>query len=299
MNPWLQQHQIALSDALRRLLGAPLNTFLSLLVIGVALTLPAAAYVLLDNVRDMARDVSGGQQVSVFMAMDASRKDLAEIETRLQAGGAWKWQFVSREDALRRLQESPGMGEALAGLGRNPLPDAYVIDVADTSPEQQETLVKTLSTWPRVAHVQQDADWAKRLEAFFKLGRTAVLLLGVIFAVGLVAVTFNTIRLQVLGQGDEVELARLIGATDDFICRPFLYFGALQGALGGLLATLMTTLGMYLLSGPADQLLALYGEGLSLGGPGLLHGFLLALVGGALGWLGARLSLAMFLADTR
>lgn len=298
MNPWMQQHQIAFLDAWRRLVGAPLNTFLSLLVIGIALTLPAAAYVLLDNVRDMARGISGGQQISVFMAMDASRKDLAEIESRLQAGGTWQWQFVSREDALRRLQEAPSMGEALAGLGRNPLPDAYVIDVADAGPEQQETLVKTLSTWPRVAHVQQDANWAKRLEAFFRLGRTAVLLLGVVFAVGLVAVTFNTIRLQVLGQADEVELARLIGATDDFICRPFLYFGALQGALGGVLAALMTSLGMHLLGGPADQLLALYGEGLSLGGPGLHHGLLLAIVGGSLGWLGARLSLALFLADS-
>lgn len=296
MNLTLLQHQIALLDAWRRLLAAPLNSLLSLLVIAIALTLPAAGYVLLDNAKALSRNLASGQQISVFMAMDASRNDVNAIQKQLQADSAWPSRFISREDALRQLQEAPGMAEALGNLNRNPLPDAFVVDVSHGTAEQQEALVKEYRTWPKVAHVQQDAHWAKRLDALLDLGRMAVGLISLVFAVGLMAVTFHSIRLQIMGQAAEVELSRLIGATNAFISRPFLYFGTLQGLLGGLLAALLATLGLWLLAGPADQLLAHYGEGLSLHGPGLGDTLLLTLLGGSLGWLGARLSLALFLA---
>lgn len=295
MKSWLAQHRAALGSALRRLWSAPLNTFLSLLVIGIALTLPAAGYVLLDNLREMGRNASGAQQISLFLPLDAGKKDMAEIEGRLRQAKVGKWRFVSREEALKRLQGSEGMAEIVASLPRNPLPDAFVVEPDDAAPEQLEALRQTMSGWPKVAHVQLDSAWIRRFDAFLRLGRLAVTLLAGIFAAGLVAVTFNTIRLQVLSQAAEIEVARLIGATDAFIRRPFYYFGALQGALGGLAAFALVALGMRVLAGPAGELAGLYGGSFALRGPALPEALLLALAGAFLGWLGAQLSVSLSL----
>lgn len=295
MRAWLTQHGAALEGAARRLLAAPLNTFLSLLVIGIALTLPAAGYVLLDNLRDLGRSASGAQQISIFMATDADRRAAAEIEARLKQAAAGRWRFVPKEEALKRLRGGEGMAEIVASLPRNPLPDAFVVEPADATPDKLEALRQTMAGWPKVAHVQLDSAWVKRFDAFLRLGKLAVTLLAGIFAAGLVAVTFNTIRLQVMAQAAEIEVARLIGATDGFIRRPFYYFGALQGALGGFLAAALVATGMKLLAGPAAELAALYGGEFALHGPGLRDILLLAGVGAVLGWLGAQLSVSLSL----
>lgn len=234
MKSWLTQHQAALSSALRRLWTTPLNTLLSLLAIGIALTLPAAGYLLLDNLRDLGRNASGVQQISLFMQLDAGKKEIGDIENKLKESVTGKWRFVAKEEALKRMRSNEGMAEIVASLPRNPLPDAFIIEPSDSDPEALENLRKTISAWPKVAHVQLDSAWIKRFDAFLRLGKLALLMLAGIFATGLVAVTFTTIRLQVMAQAAEIEVARLIGATDAFIRRPFYYFGALQGALDAL-----------------------------------------------------------------
>jgi len=295
IGPWLSQHRAALASAIRRLVAAPLSTLLSLLAIGIALTLPAAGFVLLDNLRDVGRNAAGAQQISVFMALDASRKDLAEIESRLRREVPGTWRFVPREEALKRLQASEGMAEIVASLPRNPLPDAFVVEPEGAAPEALEALRQTFTGWPRVAHVQLDSAWIRRFDAFLRLGRLAVSLLAAIFAAGLVAVTFNTIRLQVLSQAAEIEVARLIGATDAFIRRPFQYFGALQGLLGGVFAYALVAGGLGLLATPVAELAALYGGTFALRGPGALAAGALAAAGAGLGWLGAQLSVTLSL----
>lgn len=295
MKSWLAQHRMALHSATRRLWSAPLHSLLSLFVIGLALTLPAAGYVLLNNLKTIAGSASGVQQISIFLATDAGKKDSAEIEARLQQGKFGSWRFVAREEALKRLQDSEGMAEIVASLPRNPLPDAFIVEPVDLSPEKLEALRQTFTTWPKVAHVQLDSAWVKRFDAFLKLGKLAVTLLAVVFGVGLVAVTFNTIRLQVLSNAAEIEVARLIGATDTFIRRPFQYFGALQGALGGLLAAALVGIGIKLIGGPVAELAALYGGKYALAGPGLREIALLAALGALLGWLGAQLSVGLSL----
>lgn len=295
MKAWVSQHRVALAGAARRLWQAPLNTFLSLLVIGIALTLPAAGYVLLDSLGKLGASASGTQQISLFLTPEAGKKDVAEIEQRLKKLDAGSWRFVSREEALKRLQGSEGMAEIVASLPRNPLPDAFIVEPADKAPEKLEALRQTFAGWPKVAHVQLDSAWVKRFDAFLRLGRLTVTLLAVVFGTGLVAVTFNTIRLQVLSQAAEIEVARLIGATDAFIRRPFYYFGALQGACGGLLAALLVAIGLKLLNNPVAELAALYGGKFALTSPGLTHIGLLAALGAGLGWLGAQLSVSLSL----
>jgi cell division transport system permease protein len=140
MNAWFIQHRAALAAAFRRLWATPLNTLLSLIVIGIALTLPAFGYVALDNLRDLGRNASGVQQISLFMSLEASRKDVGEIESRLRQAANGKWKFVPKEDALKRMQSSEGMAEIVASLPRNPLPDAFIVEPANTEPEALEIL---------------------------------------------------------------------------------------------------------------------------------------------------------------
>lgn len=295
MNAWLAQHQAALASAFQRLWAAPLNTLLSLLVIGIALTLPGAGYLLLDNLRDLGRNASGVQQISLFMNLEASKKDVGDIEARLRSAASGRWKFVSKEEALKRMQKSEGMAEIVASLPRNPLPDAFIVEPTNSEPEALEILRKEIAGWPKVAHVQLDSAWVKRFDAFLKLGKLALWMVAGIFAAGLVAVTFNTIRLQVMAQALEIEVARMIGATDAFIRRPFYYFGALQGALGGLLAAALLVGGLALLAGPVADLTALYGGSFSLRAPGVSEVAGLAAVGAFLGWLGAQLSVSLSL----
>jgi cell division transport system permease protein len=295
MNAWFAQHGAALAAALRRLWSAPLNTLLSLLVIGIALTLPAFGYVMLDNLRDLGRNVSGVQQISLFMNLDASRKEVAEIENRLRQAATGKWRFVPREEALKRLQSSEGMAEIVASLPRNPLPDAFIVEPTNSDPQALEILRKEIAGWPKVAHVQLDSAWVKRFDAFLRLARLALWMLAGIFAAGLVAATFNTIRLQVMAQAAEIEVARLIGATDAFIRRPFYYYGALQGALGGLLAAALVAGGLALLAAPVGELALLYGASFGLRLPQAGEVAALAALGAVLGWLGAQLSVSLSL----
>lgn len=295
MNVFFSQHFNALRDAFRRLIASPLTTLLSLMVIGTALALPTAGWLVIDNLRGLTGSASGIQQISLFMTLDAGKKDIAEIESRLREAKAGNWRFVSREDALKHLQASEGMAEIIASLPKNPLPDAFIIEPADTRPESLEQLAKSFSGWPKIAHVQLDSAWIKRFDTFLRVGKLSITLLAALFGGALVAVTFNTIRLQILAQACEIEVARLIGATDAFIRRPYHYFGLLQGVLGGLFAAFLVTLGGMLLSEPLGELIALYGGSFTLHGLAPANLLALAAFGGGLGWLGAQLSVSIHL----
>ena len=295
MSALVSQHVAALRGALRRFFTSPLNTFLSLLVIGIALALPCAGWVAIENLLKLADNTSGVQQISIFMEVEASKKDVTEIESRLRETAPGKWEFVAREDALKRLQSAEGMAEIIASLPKNPLPDAFVVEPAETQPEALEALASNFASWPKVAHVQLDSAWVKRFDAFLRIGKLAVTLIAGVFAAALVAATFNTIRLQIMAQAAEIEVARFIGATDAFIRRPFQYFGALQGGCGGLLAAALVHVGVLLLTAPVGELVSLYSGDFVLRGLSPADIAALTAVGAALGWLGAQLSVSIHL----
>ena len=296
MNVFLSQHQSALTTAWQRLWRTPLNTLLALLVMGIALTLPAGGYVLLGKLAVLGQSTDSVQQISVFMVTEAHPRDVAEVESQLKRAGV-NYRYVSKDTAWRDMQAKPGIADVLAGLSRNPLPDAFVIDAGGLSSQAMETFRQQFSALPRVAHVQLDTAWVQRLELMQKIGRLVVSLLAALFSVALVAITFNTIRLQVLAQADEIEVSRLIGATDVFIRRPFAYVGILQGFLGGLVAVVLVTFGLTQLQGPAADLAALYGMQFQLGGMPPREIIVLLVGGGFLGWLGAVLSVSLSLRE--
>jgi len=295
MSNWLRQHWQTLVLTLRRLGRSPGATLLNVMVIGIALALPLGGYMLLQNLGAVAHRVAGTPQVSLFLARDADKADIAALEARLkQLPGVRGLRFISREQALQDLKQSENFADVLSALQTNPLPDAFVLETAGGAAELEQ-LEPQLKALPKVAHVQLDSAWVKRLESLLQLGRTAVLILAALLACGLVAVTFNTIRLQILTQKDEIEVSKLIGATDAFIRRPFFHLGLIQGALGGLAALAIVYLSTLILNRSIGELAQLYGSDfrLSFFGPGDC----LALLAFAaiLGWLGAYMSVSRHL----
>jgi len=293
MMAWLRQHREAFTRALGKLLAQRSASLLNALVIGVALSLPAGGYALLANLQQVAQRFTLEPQLSVFLKPEARR---AELEGRLRADArVAQLRFVSRDDALKELRQSEGLAEVVAALQRNPLPDAFVLRARDGSAAALEALAADMRTMTGIAQVQVDSAWAQRLGALARIGRLALAALAVLLATGLVAVTFNTIRLQILTQRDEIDVSQLLGATDAFIRRPFFYLGLLQGLAGGALGLAILWAGLALLNQGVRDLAQAYGSSFQLAylpGPEAL--MVLAL-SAFLGWAGALLSVSKYL----
>ena len=290
MRSWLRDHGRALRDAASRLVASPMASLLSVLVIAVALSLPVGLYVGLSHLQSFTRQLSSDPQISIFLALDADSRDAAGIEQRLRSDPeVSSYRFIPRAQALSDLRRSAGLSDVLDNLKQNPLPDAFVATVRGNRPETLERLRDDATGWPKVGHVQLDSEWARKLDAALRLGRTAVAVLGALLASALVAVTFNTIRLQILTRREEIEVSKLIGATNPFIRRPFLWFGALQGLAGGLAAWVVVALAVHLLNRDLAGLAALYSASFRLPGLSLPDAVTLLGFSASLGWLGAWL----------
>ena len=283
MRAWVAQHRAAFGSAVRRL------SWLNALVVGVALALPAGGYALLDSLRPATTRLALEPRISLFLEPQVKRADAEALGKRLRADRRiGSVRFVTREEALKDMSSVQGMAEVIAALGRNPLPDAYVVT-------SKEDISGELARLPGVAHVQADAVWARRLAAAAAVVELAIALLAAMLGAALVAVTFNTIRLQILTRRDEIEVAKLIGATDAFIGRPFYYVGLLQGLVGGAVALALVAGALALLNREAGALAESYGSAFRFGFLDLDEA--LAVLGAAalLGWAGARLSVGRHL----
>jgi cell division transport system permease protein len=293
---WITQHVQALALALRKFLAAPWNTAASLLAMGIAFSLPAGGFVLLENLGRLSARVESAPQISLFLALDAGRGDVAQIEGRLrQHPQVRAFRFVPRDKALARLRASAGVADVVDSLGHNPLPDAFVVQAGSADADALEGLRAEMAKWPKAEHAQLDSAWARRLDALLRFGRLAVGMLAALLSVALLSAVFNTIRLQILTQREEIEVAKLVGATDGFIRRPFLYHGALQGFLGGVVAWLIVAGGLWLLNGALADLARLYALPLGLEHLSLRESAVLTGLGAALGWTGAWLSVGRHL----
>ena len=296
MNNRFTQHVRVLQTALSRLLATPIASLLNVLVIGIALSLPTGVYVLLQNVQGLADQVIGTPQISVFLAMNAGKDDIARIAKQLQQHDAVDHiEYVSREQALEQLKHSTGLTDVIGGLSQNPLPDAYIVYPKKSGARTLEAVRDEFQKWPQVEKVQLDSAWAHKLEVFLRFGRLAVLTLSALLSFALVAVTFNTIRLQILTQHDEIEVSKLIGATNAFIRRPFLYFGLLQGLLGGATSWLIIALSLNLFNKSLAGLTQLYASNFTLHTLSAGDSLSLLLFSALLGWLGSWLSVAQHL----
>jgi cell division transport system permease protein len=301
MKTWLRQHRQALAAAFGKLAAQKSAAMLNALVIGIALSLPAGGYALLASLRTVTQGASLEPQLSVFLRSETRRAEADALGTRLKSDARVSdVRFVSRDQALKELQATEGLAEVIAALNRNPLPDAFVLrpkGAGSADAAALDALAKELRALPGVAHVQVDSAWARRLGAIAGTARLAIALLAALLAFGLVAITFNTIRLQILTQRAEIEISKLIGATDAFIRRPFFYLGALQGFAGGVLALAILWGSLAALNVGVAELAASYGSGFRLAFLALGDCLAVVLFSASLGWFGAYLSVSRYLLE--
>jgi cell division transport system permease protein len=298
MKHFIQSHWAVLRSVLRRIFNPPLAGVMNILVIGIALSLPAGLYVLLQNAQTLVQQLSGTPQISVFLSMDAKAEDIEKLRKQFsQHPSIAQVEFIPRDQALQQLKQNTGLTDVIGGLEKNPLPDAFVIHPKPCDASALNILRSEINNLPKIDLTQVDSAWAYKLEALLKFARLAVLILASLLSLALIAITFNTIRLQILTQRDEIEVSKLIGASNSFIRRPFLYFGALQGLLGGMAAYLIVATSLALLNRPLDTLSQLYASQFTLHTLSWSDSLSLLLFSLYLGWLGAWLSVARHLSQ--
>ncbi len=289
---WLRHQKHALTSSLRRLIRQPVATLLTALAMGVAISLPSGLYLMLGNLDRLAGDLPAQPEISVFLDAGVTEPQEQAIAARLKQTDVAEARFAPKDEALAALSMEQDLAGITAGLTENPLPDAWIVRPLANSREDLARLSAELAKLPGVAETHLDSQWAERLQAALTIGRTSVWLLAGLFAIALVAISGNAIRAQVLSRRDEILVSRLIGATDRYIRRPFLYLGALQGLLGGLAAGGVLVLAGWMLHPPVAHLASLYGSAFNLLPPTV---FEIAAVLGLttlFGWIGAWISVA-------
>lgn len=281
---------------LRRIFAPPLAGFFNILVIGITLSLPSGLYVLLDNAQALTAQLSSTPQISLYIQMDTQEEALAKLRKKLELHpDIARSEFVPRSKALEQLKKNSGLGDVIDGLEKNPLPDAFIIHPKQSEAPALNKLRNELADYPLVEVAQLDSAWAYKVEALLKFAWVAIIILAGLLSLALIAITFNTIRLQILTRHEEIEVAKLIGATNSFIRRPFLYFGALQGLLGGIAAWLIITISLMLLNHQLVALSQLYASQFVLYALSLGDSLTLLVFSMYIGWLGAWLSVARHL----
>jgi len=294
MRTWLRLHAHAFADAVGRLARQPFASGFSILVLAMALALPILAAVGLRSLAAMASRVDTDPHVNVFMALDATEADAKRVGDALRSQpAAGSVRYVPKAQAFEELRTTTHLGELLASLDRNPLPDAFTVRVKDPDPAALASLRESWSKLPKVERVVADGEWAARLAGWVRLGRDLTVLAGTFLALAVAFMVAHLIRLQVATRRDEVEVSRLVGATAADVRRPFLYFGLLEGALAGALAAGFVAVLSFWTGTQMQALAPSYGielQALSLALPEA--GAILA--GAAfLGWLGARIAAGM------
>lgn len=267
MITWLRHQRAAASAATRRLFEQPVAFFLTTIALGVAISLPTGLYLGLATVGRFAGDLPTRPEISVYLKVDASADERRAVTARLGQADVAQHRYVSKDEALAALQAATGLADVAAGLADNPLPDAWIVLARGETRDAVTRLAQELGTLAGVEEAHLDGAWADRLHALLALGRAGVWLLGALFGIAFIAVADNAIRSQVLARRDEIEVSRLVGATDRYIRRPFLYLGALQGLAGGVAAGAILAVAGGVLQGHVVQLAALYGSAFRLAPP--------------------------------
>ena len=297
---WFLRHLQALLFALGRLARAPLASSFTVLVIALALTLPAVFGLLIGSLRGAAGELAQSVSISVYFKRDVPLDKVRQLADSVrERPGVAAVNVISADDALAGFRNDSGFGTAIDALTENPLP--HVIDVRPApdaaTPAALEELKRHLATWPEVDLVQVDSEWVQRLNAILDLLRRLLLGTATLLGVGVVAVIGNTVRLEILNRRAEIEITKLVGGTNAFVRRPFLYTGVFYGAFGALLALVLGLTIRALLEQPVHRLALTYGSDFTLLMPTLLQCGALLGLGAGLGLLGAWISAARHLRE--
>ena len=292
---WLAHHRLSAADSLARVLDHPFASTLTWLVLGIALALPAALTVALDNARALSDRWDSPAQLSLFLSGSVSADEAQSRSAALQQRPDVEHvAFVSRDAALAEFSVLSGFADVLETLERNPLPDVLLLTPVPGS-DAAPALYTELAADPRIAEVVLDMAWLERLNTLMQISRRVVWALGSVLVAGVVLILGNTIRLSIESRREEIVVIKLVGGSNAFVRRPFLYTGLWYGVGGGVFAALLVASALWLLGGPVMRLAELYQSNFRLGGLGIMGSLNLVLIGGCLGLAGAWLAVTRHL----
>ena len=293
---WLDQHLYSFVASLGRVLRRPWTTLLTIGVMAVALALPLGLGLALENLRHFAGSVEQSREIDLFLKPEIEVARAQALATELRGrGDVAKVEVRTPEQGLAEFRARSGLGDAIGALEENPLPSLLIV----TPGKDDARLVAALERLPETGLLQHDAAWRQRLQGWLGFGERLAWVLAALFGLGALLVVGNTVRLDIQSRREEIGVLQLLGATDGFIRRPFIYLGAWYGLAAGALALGLLAAAAYALRAPLHALAQSYGSGFALSGldPLRAAGFLLAAT--VIGWLGAWLVTGHFLRQTR
>ena len=288
---YFARHAQTLVGSLGRLAGQPFATLMTMGVVAVALALPLFLNLLMTNVRAATEHWSEAYDLSVYLDQKAGAGHAAAKQLRLRRDVA-QVRVITADEALAEFRKDSGFGAALDALRDNPLPDTLIVTptLAASTPQGTEALKAAIAAMPQVQAVQIDTQWIQRLHAMLDVLRRVVALTATLLGLGVILIIGNTVRLDILNRRTEIEVMKLVGASNGFARRPFLYSGIWYGLGGGMIAALLTGIAAAMLARPVDVLAALYGSGFHLQGLSFAAGAQMLFIAMSLAWVGAWLA---------
>ena len=297
LGTWVDHHLYSVVASLGRVFRKPWAALLTIAVMALALALPLGLWLVLGNLERLAGNVERSREISVFLRQDVDAARATALAGELRSrGNIASVEHRTPQQGLDSLRSEGGLGDIIDAIGdENPLPHVLVV-----APSGDELLVaSSLEQLPEAELVQHDAQWRQRLDTWLRFGGRVTWVLAALLGLGALLVVGNTVRLDIQSRREEIGVLQLLGATDGFIRRPFLYLGAWYGLAAGALAiALLAAVGMALRV-PLAELAASYGSGFALAGIDLRWTLLVLAGATALGWLGAGLVTGHFLRQTR
>ncbi|RLA18609.1 MAG: cell division protein FtsX [Gammaproteobacteria bacterium] len=258
---WLSLHRHSLFSSLGKLLQTPFSSLLTILVIAIALMLPTTLHLLISNGTQVSNQLDSSNQISLFLKQSVSNETGEALAKKLGLDhDVLNISVTTKEAALKEFQQYSGFSSAIETLEINPLPVVIQLTPASelTTPEQIQPLLNRLESLPETDFAQLDMQWVQRLQAIVEIAERAIMLLALLLGLAVLLIIGNTIRLELQNRRDEIIITKLVGATDPFIRRPFLYSGFWYGLLSGLTAWLITAMIIFLLEKPVEKLSSLY-----------------------------------------
>lgn len=293
---YLQLHAQNCVGSLGRLVRQPFSASLTGLVIAIALALPAGMRVIVNNADVLSESWEGVADFTVYLEFSVAEDRVLEFANEIEArSDVERVEFVTRDDALEEFRQASGFGSALDALEENPLPHALVVRPVSEELTNIEAIAAWLGEQPETRQVQLDTQWVQRLRGILALSERFIDVVSILLGVGVLVVIGNTIRLEINNRREEIVVMKLVGGSDGFIRRPFLYLGFWYGLLGAIGAGLLIALTLILLREPVATLASLYGSQFRLAGLSLSELGVLLGAGAALGFVGAGLATARHL----
>ena len=296
-NAWLQHHRLSAADSLSRVLGQPGASLLTWLVIGIALALPVGLNIALNNVNQLRASWESPASISVFLEMQMNDEEARQMQVEL---ASWEQvretRLIARDEALDEFRSLSGFADVLSSLEENPLPHLILVTPVASSDDQTADLHARLRQHKGVAEAVLDMVWLQRLASVMELSRRLVIAIGGMLIIGVLLILGNTIRLAIESRREEIVVVKLVGGSNGFVRRPFLYTGLWYGVGGGVLAGLLVSSGLWFLEGPIGALVLLYESGFRLSGLGVMGILNLVIIGGCLGLAGAWVAVSRHIA---